>query len=172
MLIEPDQGSAIQGLKLPGDLYWVLRSPAPLAGMTLPHGSWPWSAIHAAGFSHVVSLHPYSGDPAPLSFIFKRHLEDLFHGGPPKRPEHEVALITDSVDKALTSVRSGQGVVVHCWGGRGRTGTVLGCILRELGHDGEATVDYLSRVHQARGKDGWPESPWQADLVRSWKRNA
>lgn len=172
MLIGSDQGSPIAGLEIPGDLYWVLRSPTNLAGMRLPHGSWPWSAIHTAGFSHVVSLHPYSGDPAPLSFIFKRQLEDLIHGGLPKKPDHELVLIKEAVRAALSSLRSGHGVVVHCWGGRGRTGTVLGCILRELGHDGEAIVRYLRSVHEARGKEGWPESPWQADLVRGWKRDA
>jgi protein-tyrosine phosphatase len=59
--------------------------------------------------------------------------------------------------------------VVHCVGGRGRTGTVLGCVLRELGHSPGEVVDFLDRVHKARGKAGWPESPWQGQLVRDWR---
>ncbi|MCU1461971.1 MAG: hypothetical protein JWO37_2046, partial [Acidimicrobiales bacterium] len=35
------------------------------------------------------------------------------------------------------------------------------------GHDPEDVVTYLHRVHVGRGrKDGWPESPWQAAIVR------
>ena len=172
VLVGPDQGSPITGLKIPGDLYWVLKSPAPLAGMRLPRGAWPWSAIHAAGFSDLVSLHPSNYNPAPLTTHFAEHLEDLVGGGPPRDPDREVSLIQKAVRATVQSLRSGRGVVVHCWGGRGRTGTVLGCVLRELGYEGEVVVNYLNGVHVARGKDGWPESRWQADLVRRWRTDA
>ena len=52
-------------------------------------------------------------------------------------------------------------------GGRGRTGTVIGVALVTLGHDPDKVVDYLDRVARARGRRGWPESPWQAAVVRS-----
>lgn len=168
MLIPPDQGPAVVGLRVPGDLYWVLRTPAPLAGMRLPGPTWPWAAIHDSGFSDVVSLHPCNQDPAPLTKVFAEHLEDLVGGWPPHKPEREVSLIRAAVHAIVQSLRARRGVVVHCWGGRGRTGTVLGCALRELGHDGEAVVAYLNRVHVARGEEGWPESSWQGDLVRRW----
>ncbi len=48
--------------------------------------------------------------------------------------------------------------MVHCHGGTGRTGTVLGCVLRELGVQAAEVIDFLDRVHKARGKPGWPES--------------
>jgi hypothetical protein len=51
-------------------------------------------------------------------------------------------------------------------GGRGRTGTVLGVALVHLGHDPDAVVDHLHRLAIGRGRRGWPESPWQADVVR------
>lgn len=172
MFVEADQGSPIPGLAIPRDLYWVLRSPAPLAGMRLPQANWPWSAIHAAGFLDLVTLHPCNHDPTPMSRIFAEHLEDLFHGGPPKNSEREVVMIRSAVRVIVSSLRAGRGVIVHCWGGRGRTGTVLGCALRELGYDANATVDYLDRIHVARGKEGWPESPWQSNLVRQWKSDA
>jgi len=172
VLIAPNEGPPIVGLRIPEDLYWVLRSPAPLAGMRLPRGAWPWSAIHAHGFSDLVSLHPSNYSPEPLTTVFAEHLEDLVHGGPPRDPDHEVSLIRKAVRATVQSLRSGRGVVVHCWGGRGRTGTVLGCVLRELGQEGDVAVGYLHRVHVARGKAGWPESPWQGDLVRRWRPEA
>jgi hypothetical protein len=52
-------------------------------------------------------------------------------------------------------------------GGRGRTGTVLGVALVHLGHEPNAVVDYLHGVAVGRGRRGWPESEWQAELVRS-----
>lgn len=167
-LIPVEEGTPIAGLRVPKDFYWVLRSPAPLAGMRLPSNAWPWSAIHASGFSDLVSLHPGEYKPAPLKRVFAEHLEDLVHGDPPRDAEREVGLIRKAVGTTIQSLRSGRGVVVHCWGGRGRTGTVLACVLRELGYDAGEIVDYLDGVHVARGKSGWPESPWQADLVYSW----
>lgn len=172
MLIEPGQGTAIPGLQIPKQLYWVTQSPAPFAGMKLPDQGWPWAALHAAGFRDVVSLHPASDDPAPLSRVFAEHLEDLCHGRPPGHPDLELALIRKAVQVTPSSLTSARGVLVHCWGGRGRTGTVIGCVLRELGYDGETSVAYLDRVHKARGKSGWPESEWQADLVRHWTTDA
>lgn len=169
MLVPADQGLPIAGLKIPEDFYWVLRAPAPLAGMKFPLGAWPWRAIHEAGFLDLVSLHPGDYSPAPLTLIFAGHLEDLAGGGLPSDPEREADLIRSAVMAALQSLRSGRGVVVHCWGGRGRTGTVLGCLLRELGYAAEVVVEYLAGIHVARGTNGWPESPWQADFVRRYQ---
>lgn len=168
MFIPPGQGPPVAGLRVPDELYWVLRAPAALAGMRLPDLTWPWQAIHESGLSDLVSLHPYSHDPAPLTPIFSAHLQDLAHGGPPRDPEHELRLIREAVRATIQSLRAGRGVLVHCCGGRGRTGTVLGCVLRELGYGGEVVVAYLNEVHKARGKPGWPESPWQGDVVRRW----
>lgn len=55
-------------------------------------------------------------------------------------------------------------VVVHCLGGLGRSGTVAGCLLVDLGVPiGEA----LSRLVQARGPR-CPETPAQRDFIRRW----
>jgi hypothetical protein len=52
-------------------------------------------------------------------------------------------------------------------GGRGRTGTVIGVALVRLGHDPDAVIEYLHQLAVGRGRRGWPESPWQAEVVRS-----
>ena len=65
--------------------------------------------------------------------------------------------ILDAIDAELAA----RGVVfVHCHGGIGRTGTVVGCWLVRHGLDPE---DALARLPAP------PETPEQRALVRSWR---
>jgi hypothetical protein len=102
-------------------------------GMKYPRTGFPWASLKTAGFSQVVSLHPGSYDAAPLTVALAEHLEDLVGGGPPASEVKEKEKVKRAVDDVVKAWRSGHGVVVHCVGGRGRSGTVLGCVLRELG---------------------------------------
>jgi len=169
-LIEKGQGPPIVGVQVPKEFYWVLTEPTPLAGMKYPAASFPWSNLSAAGFAQVVSLHPGAYDPTPLTRVFSEHLEDLFGGGSPQHDGKEREKIRRAVKALVGALQSRQGVVVHCCGGRGRSGTVLGCCLRELGFGAEEIIKYLDRLHKARSKSGWPESPWQSSVVRAWRR--
>lgn len=171
-LVEKGQRRPIVGVRIPQEFYWVLAEPTPLAGMGYPAPSFPWSNLHAAGFGQIVSLHPGPYDASPLTKIFSEHLEDLVRGGPPQDGTQEGEKIRRAVEATVCALPSGRGVVVHCFGGRGRTGTVVGCCLRELGFGADEVIEYLDRLHKARGKPGWPESPWQSSLVRDWNHNA
>jgi hypothetical protein len=168
-LIDPQQAPAIPGVASPAELYWVLQVPAPLAGMRYPCRDSPWGKVAHAGFHFTVSLHPGDYDPSPLKRVSAVQLEDLAHGGNPIDPAREKRLIRTVVDAVVQALQTGHGVIVHCVGGRGRSGTVIGCVLRTLGYEAEEVVSYLDRVHKDRGKMGWPESPWQADLIRQWR---
>ena len=55
---------------------------------------------------------------------------------------------------------------MHCSGGIGRTGTVIGAVLVSLGIDAPDVVAWLDAVQKLRGRPGWPESPWPADALR------
>ena len=154
-------------LDVPRDFYWLFGGPAPLAGMAYP--AWParWSEMHAAGFRHVICLardtFPYS--PAPLSPLHAVGLEDLYGGLTPHDPAGEQRKIVAAAALAGERLARGEGVIVHCAGGTGRTGTVIGCILRGLGFSADEALAYLNRLHRSRGHDGWPESGWQAAAV-------
>ena len=171
-LVDKGLGPSIPGVQVPIELYWVLTDPTPLAGMKYPAKDFPWSNLKAAGFSHLVSLHPGPYDPAPLIMPFSELLEDLGGGGPPRDAIQERARIKKAVEALVRTMQSGNGTVVHCAGGRGRSGTVLGCALREFGFGANETVGYLDRLHKARGRPGWPESPWQSSLVHEWGSDA
>lgn len=172
MLIEPGQGNPVSSVEVPTEFYWVLKSPGPLAGMKYPRHDFPWSRLKVAGFSRVVWLEPGSFNPKPLTMLFSERLEDLVHTRPPEEPQREIDRVRRAVVATTLAVRAGEGVVIHCFGGRGRTGTVLGCVLRELSYEADLVVNYLDRLNKVRWEEGWPESSWQAKLVRDWWSNA
>lgn len=80
----------------------------------------------------------------------------------------EMSAILDALDEALER----EIVYLHCWGGSGRTGTVVGCWLVRHGLDCEqalATIAALRR-ETAYGERPSPESEEQRELVRRWRR--
>ena len=157
-------------LCVPDDLYWVTREPVALAGMSYP-GRADWRLLHEHGIGHVVCLShesaPYDATPCTVTAL---RLQDLVSGGDPVDPERERALVLRAAADVVAHVERDIGVAVHCMGGRGRTGTVIGAALVQLGHDADAVVDYLHGVAVGRGRRGWPESPWQAGVVRATSR--
>jgi hypothetical protein len=168
-LVQPGDMPAIAGLAVPADFYWVLRQPAPLAGMPYPSPRTPWHDLAAVGFRHVICLEGRGPayDPSPLTVSRRTSLQDLYGGGVPRDPEGEEELVREAAYAAVRKLQAGEGVVVHCAGGTGRTGTVVGCVLRVLGVPAEQVITYLDHLHRTRGRSGWPESEWQSQVVRS-----
>lgn len=166
-LLAPTDAPSVPGLAIPHDLYWVLSDPAPLAGMVYPSAHLRWAALEAAGFCHVVCLtgSSFAYNPSPLNALLAVALEDLYDKPGPSCPQAEEESIRRAAQVIAATVQSGEGVVVHCDGGTGRTGTVLGCALRLLGYPTPVVLGFLEQVNRARGRDGWPESPWQARVV-------
>ncbi len=71
--------------------------------------------------------------------------------------------ILNTLDAALNA---GHTVYVHCLGGIGRTGTVVGCYLVRQGMAGQTA---LNEIIQLRGgRTNSPETPEQCRLVRDW----
>jgi hypothetical protein len=158
----------ITGLAVPYDFYWVLQYPAPLAGMPYPSPRTPWQDLAAAGFRHVICLEGDGPayDPSALIMSHRTHLQDLYGGSIPRHPDQEAMLIREAALAVARRLQTGEGMVVHCAGGTGRTGTVIGCVLRILGFSALQVITYLDHLHQARGRSGWPESEWQSQVVQ------
>ena len=77
------------------------------------------------------------------------------------------------LDLIATARASGRRVYVHCWGGVGRTGTVLACRVADLGWGADEALSRLAhaRRHTARAKAGRvaPETATQVAFVRAWR---
>lgn len=77
--------------------------------------------------------------------------------------------ILDAIDAALTD---GGVVYVHCWGGVGRTGTVVGCHLVRRGMSGDDALAQVAALFKHMEKyprrRRSPETDEQDAYVRAW----
>jgi hypothetical protein len=81
-------------------------------------------------------------------------------------PRH-MRRILDQLDEAL---QHGHTVYLHCFGGIGRTGTVVGCYLVRHGMSGPQAIAQIAQW-RASTPDGWkpsPETRPQTDLILRW----
>jgi hypothetical protein len=81
-------------------------------------------------------------------------------------------LMVEILDEIDSSTADGAAAYIHCWGGVGRTGTVVACwLLRHHHADKDGVLEVLTRLRekdQDRGHRRSPETPEQAQFVRSW----
>jgi ADP-ribosyl-[dinitrogen reductase] hydrolase len=86
------------------------------------------------------------------------------------RSRDEMARILDEIDAALAL---GHTVYVHCWGGIGRTGTVVGCHLVRHGLTGDealaAIMQLWPTMQKSHRRDRSPETAAQHAWVRGWR---
>ena len=84
----------------------------------------------------------------------------------------DARLMTQILDAIDASMAEEKPTYVHCWGGVGRTGTVIGCWLSRRGARGDEALEQLQPLWNACAKSAWRESPEtdeQRDYVRSWQ---
>ena len=75
--------------------------------------------------------------------------------------------ILDNLDN---SINAGERVYLHCYGGKGRTGTVVGCYLVRHGNSGEGALQQITSLRKDISHSGEqsPETQEQKDMVRNW----
>jgi protein-tyrosine phosphatase len=82
----------------------------------------------------------------------------------------EMRATLDAIDCFLDAQQT---IYVHCWGGVGRTGTVVGCWL--LRHGKATSADVLDKLTQMRRQDlergerDSPENQMQREFVLKWR---
>jgi hypothetical protein len=78
--------------------------------------------------------------------------------------------ILDRIDQAISQEKP---VFVHCWGGKGRTGTVVGCFLAR--HGKAFGKEALQEIMELRKNDPTshqrsPETDSQRRMVKYWRK--
>lgn len=74
-----------------------------------------------------------------------------------------------------TWLHAGRNVYVHCWGGVGRTGTVVGCHLVNQGMTGDEALAKIAQLwsgmspSKLKRRPVSPETQEQAEYVRQWQ---
>lgn len=86
-------------------------------------------------------------------------------------PDSTTLTITalDAIDQHIVE---GRLVYVHCWGGVGRTGLIVGCWLARHGDDGADALTRLRELWRSCPKSRdrkSPETPEQERYVQEWK---
>lgn len=84
--------------------------------------------------------------------------------------EHHLRAILSRIKAA---VDAGETCYVHCWGGVGRTGTVVGCwLVQETGASAEEAIAQIAQW-RCDTPDGWkrsPETDEQRAFIAMWAR--
>ena len=97
----------------------------------------------------------------------EHHRFPIQDGGVPTDPRHMWHILA-AIDRALAA---GRNVYVHCWGGIGRTGTVVACWLQGQGRSPEEALTELDRFWQTVAKrhrrPHTPETPRPGGLGRA-----
>jgi protein tyrosine phosphatase (PTP) superfamily phosphohydrolase (DUF442 family) len=81
-----------------------------------------------------------------------------------------MVMILDRIDQAISKEKP---VLVHCWGGKGRTGTVVGCFLARHGiASGKEALQRINdlRKNDSRAHEASPETDSQRRMVRNWRK--
>ena len=162
--------------------YWVV--PGRFAAGEYPSATDPGEAaarlraLLRAGIHHFIDLTgpgelpPYvemanrEAGRLGLSIEWERHpVADL---SVPTSPQ-QMSGILNAIDAAMCD---GRAVYLHCWGGVGRTGTVVGCWLVRRGRTGDEALariaEWWQHVEKADRIPASPQTSEQRDYVRRW----
>lgn len=169
---------------LPLDVFWVQEgqiAAGPYPGApTRAEAEAKLTALLTAGITTFIDLTEERDryrQLAPYSELLKRTAAKLDVPATHLRlpiddtdvpPPWRMRVILDAIE---TAVAAGEVAYIHCWGGVGRTGTVVGCLLREAGTEPDAVLDELQalRAHTPRGVNRRsPENALQRDYVTGW----
>jgi hypothetical protein len=81
------------------------------------------------------------------------------------------------LDRIDSLIADGASPYVHCWGGVGRTGTIVGCWLVWHGQTGQSALQMLAEhwatvsESKRRRHPESPQTPAQGQFVREWARH-
>ncbi len=155
--------------------YWVV--PGKFLAGEYPRNLDPHSsaekiqALLASGVTAFIDLTREDDRLLPYSSMLKGAAYHNFPIGDvsiPDSPEVTVAIL-DAIDEHL---REDRVIYLHCWGGIGRTGTIVGCWLVRHGRGGGAALAHLGELFSHCPKAAYrrsPETQEQENYVLTWQ---
>ena len=161
------------------DSYWV--DPGRLLAGEYPGAKAPGDArlklrrFLAAGITYFVDL-TEAHELAPYDWILQQEAAaqglavEHWRAPIPDLGTPTSATVTRILDAVDDAMASGHRVYVHCWGGIGRTGTIVGCYLVRHGMTGEQALREIVRLREGTpdGDTPSPETRDQCERVRTW----
>lgn len=169
---------------LPINTYWVVSGRFAAGeypgALNRKEAAYKLRILLEAGISRFIDLtdpcerlEPYSEVAAEEASRLGTSVEYSQHSivdlNVPQSPQHMVAIL-DAIDAALSE---GETVYAHCWGGVGRTGTVVGCWLVRHGRTGDEALAQIAEWWKGMEKryrtPRSPEMPRQREYVRKWR---
>ena len=82
------------------------------------------------------------------------------------------AMMTSILNTIDETINNGGCIYIHCWGGVGRTGTVVGCYLVRHGSTNEQALDLVNKLYKTRPDNPYlsrsPETEEQIQFVLNW----
>ncbi|HEX4902141.1 MAG TPA: ADP-ribosylglycohydrolase family protein [Acidimicrobiales bacterium] len=111
-------------------------------------------------------LTPYSPRLAAAADLRRLDLRRISHPIPDRGVVDDH--VYDDIVRTIHEHRSRGAVYVHCWGGVGRTGTVVGCLLADAGHADHEIDARLAELRSGTRKAhrGCPEDEHQRAVIR------
>ena len=133
--------------------------------------------ILGAGVRHFLDLTEATEPLAPYAHLMQARARALgVTAGYERHPIRDLGTPSPAtmrgILQALRAPREGA-TYVHCWGGIGRTGTVVGCLLVELGLPTDEALALIAAKWQAMEKrhrcPRSPETDAQVRFIRDWR---
>ena len=132
-----------------------------LAACAYPRGEAALADLARRGVTLLVNLHHRGHDPALLARFSLAELRLPVADFTPPSPA-QLAEGVAAIDQALAN---GGRVAVHCWGGLGRTGTLLACYYVRRGLSPQEAIAWVRA-----GRPGAVETPEQVAAVAAFAR--
>lgn len=83
----------------------------------------------------------------------------------------DTSTMIDILDHIDDHIETDQKPYVHCWGGNGRTGTVIGCWLVRHGRIPEEAIEEMKRGREGRKfSKSAPENDIQRKFIKEWPK--
>ncbi len=129
------------------------------------------SRLEMFGITHIIDL-TEEGELKPYNHLLNSYVEH--HRFPIKdvsvpKGYNEVYDLLEYLNSIIAD--NDNKVYIHCWGGVGRTGTIVACLYEYFGEDYDRAIDHLRQSFKECPKSQWrktPETKEQLEFVRGF----